>query len=67
MGEGVGPGTALGVALQTAELTQALATVVANAFGDAGHALTSANQELLERLAVGVLRDALAKEFDSVR
>jgi DNA-binding transcriptional MerR regulator len=65
-GEGIPSTTALHVAAQAAEATRSAAKAVTEVLSDAGHIVSPALRDVLMRLTMGVMRDTLAKELDTV-
>ena len=66
-GHGVPAGTALSVAGHAAESTRNLAALVTDLLGDAGHMVSPQLLESLLRLTLGVMRDTLTRELNTVR
>jgi DNA-binding transcriptional MerR regulator len=66
-GEGIPSATALTVAAEAAEASRDLAAGVLDVVTGAGHDVSPAVRDVLVRLTLGVMRDALAKELDVVR
>ena len=66
-GEGIPSATALTVAAEAAEASRDLAAGVLDVVTGAGHDVSPAVRDVLVRLTLGVMRDALVKELDVVR
>src|SRR5690349_18197355 len=66
-GAGMSPATGLALAGQAAEATRALAAMLQDVLTDAGHIVTPALRDVIVRLMLGVMRDTLANELDTVR